>query len=442
MRKYSKYMFVFCLLTLGLVACNTGPKRNHTPAINTKEQQTMEETMVAVVERVDTKQQTIGLCDISTGEVADYTYSGATTIYSKKKVAMVADQLTCGQIVDVTYDTGDSSSLKKVQVDKDAWEYPSVLAKNVKREENQITVTGRTYTYDSGISVFTGEQKVMLLDISDSDQLTLRGIGSQLYSITITNGHGYIRVQGQENFLGGTIEVDGSQFYDVEPNMMLTVGAGTHTILAKAGALQAKEEITVPEEMEVVLDLSGYQQPAQTEGRVKVMVSPQDATLRINGKVYRTNSEFHLPFGNYNVRVTAEGYKTYTGILSVQNNTTKCQKLYVTLVEEGATASAASTKQPASTTKATQQAASSVPFSTPTVAGSGQLTIQTPEGAKVYINGAYKGVAPVTCEKITGEITITLSKEGYQTKSYTVNVPTSAGDAEYSFADLQKQSEN
>ena len=93
--------------------------------------------------------------------------------------------------------------------------------------------------------------------------------------------------------------------------------------------------------------------------------------------------------------------------------------------------------------ESTEEAGStSIPEATEDVAAASENTISvnTPVGASVYLNGEYQGVAPLSFPKVTGEVTITLSQEGYVTKSYTVNVPAGDGDAEYSFASLvQKQ---
>ena len=64
------------------------------------------------------------------------------------------------------------------------------------------------------------------------------------------------------------------------------------------------------------------------------------------------------------------------------------------------------------------------------------ITVKAPIGASVYVNGIYQGVAPITFSKVLGNATITLSKEGYVTRSYSVNIADDGKDVNYSFAAL------
>ena len=64
------------------------------------------------------------------------------------------------------------------------------------------------------------------------------------------------------------------------------------------------------------------------------------------------------------------------------------------------------------------------------------ITVKEPAGASVYVNGIYQGVAPITFTKVLGNATITLAKDGYLTRSYSVNVLDDDKDVNYNFAAL------
>jgi hypothetical protein len=68
----------------------------------------------------------------------------------------------------------------------------------------------------------------------------------------------------------------------------------------------------------------------------------------------------------------------------------------------------------------------------------GLICITAPEGAKVYFDGAYVGVSPVTINKVEGEHTIIFKKDGYMTKSYTVDVSDDTEDMILSFPEMQE----
>ena len=65
------------------------------------------------------------------------------------------------------------------------------------------------------------------------------------------------------------------------------------------------------------------------------------------------------------------------------------------------------------------------------------------EGVEVYLDGYYIGNAPVKFKKVTGSHTISLRKEGYHTRSYTIYLYNDGDDITYSCEPLvKKEAEN
>lgn len=441
-------LLLVCMLsmTMAVGGCNSTTRHVKQNTAMDAGEDVAELTATAVVTGVDDERQTISLCNVTTGETQDFSYNGATAVYSRNHVAMVMRQLDCGEIVDVTYQ-GAENRLTQVQISKDAWEYKDVDAKNMNRTENTVSLTGRLYQYDSNnVQVFCEDQSRMLMDMNDQDEVTVKGIGTQAYSFQITKGHGFIRLGGQDAFIGGTIEVDQDIFMDVQDNMLITVGEGEHTVVLRNGELEAVETITVEKDQEAFLDLSEYEPVKKNSGKVKFAVTPSGAALYVNGTLRPVNQLLTLTYGNYNVTVMAEGYESYTGILRVQAGSNDYETIYIDLVESKtntATSAPKSTRvpsvsaAPSATDKAEEETAT--PSATAASDTKHTITVKTPEGASVYVDGEFRGVAPVSFEKTSGEITITLSKTGYVTKSYTVTVDDGQEDVTYSFASLTKE---
>lgn len=450
--RWAAMLLLVCMLpvTMAVGGCSSTTKHvKQSTAMDAGEDATVL-TATAVVAGVDDETQTISLCNVATGETQNFMYNGATTVYSRNHVAMLMRQLDCGEIVDVTYQ-GAENLLKQVEISKEAWEYKSVDAEKMNRTENTVSVTGRLYQYDSNnVQVFCGSESQMLMDLNEQDEVTIKGIGRQVYSFMITKGHGFIRLGGQDAFIGGTIEVDQNIFMDVQDNMLITVGEGEHTVVLRNGELEAVETITVEKNQEAFLDLSEYEPVKKNSGKVKFVVTPSGAALYINGTLRQTNQVLTLTYGNYNVAVMAEGYEDYTGILRVQAGSSEYETIYIDLVERKtntATVAPTNTKVPSAKTTpsatATDQAKENKETATPSVTAASDekhtITVKTPEGASVYVDGEFRGVAPVSFEKTSGEMTITLSKTGYVTKSYTVTVDDGQEDVTYSFASLVKE---
>ena len=438
-KKYSGLLLVGLLFALSVTAC--GMSGNGTTNIAqenvTDDSQSEELKLQAVVKAVDTKEENIVLYRPDTLEEQTFLYNGGTQIYSKNGMALVISQLSCGEIVDVVYNSSNQM-LSKVSVSKDAWEYKSVKRLKIDRDKKTISVTGRKYQYDDSVLVFSGDDQLLLMDLHEKDVVTVKGIGTKVYSFVIETGHGYIRLAGHDAFLGGTLEVDKDIFLKVESNMLVTVSEGEHTVVLRNGDMEAIEKVSVSQEKESYLDLSKYVRPAVTEGKIKFEITPSDATLYVNGKKKNYSRLVSLAYGNYNVRVKADGYEDYTGILRVQESKREYESIYIDLVEENsesATATPEATEAPEATEEATAT-------TTPTAETSNEeytITVNSPVGATVYLDDVYKGVAPVKfTEKEAGEHAIALAMDGYTTKSHTITIEEGLNNLEYSFADLEK----
>lgn len=437
-KKYSVVILLSVAMMLLLTACSktSNVKQSVNLGSDTKKN---ELTVLAVVKAIDTAAQSITLYDTDTQEEHKLEYNGGTEVLSKNKVQMLMSQLSCGEIVEASYDP-EQHEVTKVQISKDAWEYKKVKALDIDRSRNIVTLTGRKYQYESDLCVFYGNEEELLIDVNNRDEVTVKGIGDKVFSLQITNGHGYIRFGGHDKFIGGSVEVDQNIFLKVEENMLVTVGEGEHTVVFRKGDMQAIETVTVERDKETFLDMSQYEPDKANKGKVRFVITPSDAVLYVNGKVRNHNSVISLAYGNYAITVKADGYKDYTGILRVQESSKKYETVYIDLAAEdedaSKTANPSTTALPTTTPFSTAKSNTSTATPTPSTDSNCKISIKEPDGASVYVNGVYKGVAPISFTKIIGDLTITLSKTGYVTKSYSVTIEDDSEDVEYSFADL------
>ena len=65
-----------------------------------------------------------------------------------------------------------------------------------------------------------------------------------------------------------------------------------------------------------------------------------------------------------------------------------------------------------------------------------RVYVDAPAGVEVYKDGAYIGISPISFAKKQGIYTITLRRDGYQTRSYTVEIDGEKSNVNYSFSEL------
>ena len=198
------------------------------------------------------------------------------------------------------------------------------------------------------------------------------------------------------------------------------------------------------------LDFSDVSAKIVQYGTVEFTILPKEAnaTLKIANQVTNYNSPVLLEYDTYNVTVEAEGYQTYKGKLKVAQN---LSQITINLTElDSKTTKPSATISPTPSSGATQTPeVKSTPSSTSTVittatetpqeSGTYTITVTDPEGVNVYFDDEFKGTAPVSFSKVSGNHTLTLSKDGYQTKSYTLDVSDSNENVTYCMPALEQQ---
>ena len=150
-------------------------------------------------------------------------------------------------------------------------------------------------------------------------------------------------------------------------------------------------------------------------GQILFAVTPSSATIYVDGEKVDASIPVSLEYGVHQLIAVAPGYSTIKSYFKVG---AASGGLEVTMEKE---------------TPDTEEESSSESSST---ISRFVVRIDGPEGAEVYLNGGYIGIAPVSFGKEAGTHIITLRKTGYETRSYTIQVDSEEKDIAYSFADL------
>ena len=313
-----------------------------------------------------------------------------------------------------------------MQVPEDAWEYQEVTKYALNSEEKSIEVAGKKFKYSNLTYVGSSGKTIELMELNKQDVITVRGTGYTVHSIVRTQGHGYIRLKNYSDFIGGMVEVGTGIILPVTENMLITAREGTYRVILCKGALSAIKTVTVQLDKETKLDFSEYQQPAENVGIITFKIAPKGADLTINGTEVDYSSPVPLNYGTYQVTVSMTGYTEYTGTLDVAEPESTIK---INLIDEKAEVSTASPEEE-------EEDDSQTSTTTKEMDSEHTITVSAPEGAEVYLDNVYKGLAPCSFTKIIGSQTITLSKEGYVTKSYSLDLLDDDEDVTLSFADL------
>lgn len=436
--KHRVYRLILCccivtLFVAVLTSCTVIQKRTKqggaaqaSPAVDTR-------TITGVVIQNDVEKSQLEIQELDSDVVNTLTYGAASAITDKYQEEREGEQLECGMILQVSYRPEDAW-LVSASVPEDVWEYQDVKRFTFTGDENMLQVAGEKYQYSSTTYFASGNETMEPMEFNNQDVLTVRGIGIHVHSVVRTAGHGYIRLRNYEDFIGGIAEISDSLMVSISDNMLITAAEGTYrVVLCKKGVTAAKT-VTVRSDEETEVDFSNYTVAAENIGEVTFHIEPEGAEMYLNGTAVNYSKPISLRYGKYNIVVSLTGYETYSGVLEVAQASSP--SININLIEKEA--EVANSSSPSPTASPSSDSSDTV---TKKIDSNHTITVSAPEGAEVYLDNVYKGLAPCSFTKVIGSQTITLSETGYVTKSYSVDILDDDKNAKFSFADLVKEDE-
>lgn len=457
----------FFTLILFITFLTAGKNRKASVRMKPNSQETGEENheyyrkpdkcITAIVLEINKTDKTVRLYDVDEKKEIILNFTGGTNFLDKYGQAVLADQVETGLIADAGYQS-DKMKLISLKPSTKAWEYAGVSNMTIDISDKSIKIAGTAYTYDSPV-VVDRDKFITIEDIAGEDELTVRGIDETIWSITVTKGHGTVRLKDCDAFLGGTVTIGYEAVQQITEDMVVTVREGSYNLTAENGQYSGTKNITVYRNEETVVSL-GDLGPAY--GQISFDITPFGADLFIDGEL--TGNPVKLTYGEHSIEVSLGGYATYRGSLTVDSEAKKVQIILPEL-QSSNSVSVTETDENISDSKDNTEKGNNeyieyhnwdsdvenspdkgypkqidvpaeVTDEEPIVDEEHLIYIQNPKGASVYLNGEYKGVSPGSFKKVIGKHVLTFIKRGYQTKSYTIDISDDGLDTYISLPDL------
>lgn len=406
-------------------------------------------------------------------------YDGTTKFLDKYGSQISVSQLQEGEMVDVQF-LKDEKLLSSLTVSSAIWTLNDISKFELDLSAGRMKIMNEYYTLDENTVVLSGGEQVEFLDIHAEDILQIKGIDHKVYSITIQEGHGYLRLENEEYFIGGWIEVGQKVIQKIEENMLLTIPEGKYEVYLSHNGIAGVKEVEIKRNTETQLDVGDLKKEDLIKyGNLIVTVDPSTAEVSIDGKKVDTSRVIKATYGLHQIMAKADGYDTIIQYIRVtENNATIAISLdeeTVRTVSENSTSAmntttdstnsstntttnnstgentsssnSSNTSQNStsdSNTSESNTSNSTVSGGNATDSSSGgsvsttgyKVTIEAPAGAEVYVDGNYVGIIPASFAKKSGSHEVTIRKSGYLTRTYTINVDDEDKDTSYSFSDL------
>ena len=423
----------------------------------------------AAIRDIDTTKKIIRFRNHQTGKTYTLSYDNTSMMYDARGTVLSASLLEVGEIVDVTF-LKSSKHITTLNVSSDAWVVENTRNHDLVRGDGTARILGDTYKIDARTLVIAEGDLALAEDVLSTDKITVSGIGKDIYSVVVTSGHGYVSLSSDtvedHSLVGAWLELDNEVIHKISPNMMLSAPEGEYNLQILGNGASYQTEVNISRNQETVVDTSSVTISKPKESLVTFEIIPEDAEVFVDGQRVLTGTPQSINYGYHSLKVLADGYITQDKYLKVGT-----AKAVIQIELEKEDDAAADTSSSAETVNGTTAASSAstyasypvgtIDFGASSSAASSAATVSAnssesesantnklikgyyiyfdkPYGAEVYFDGAYVGVVPTSVNKISGNHEIILKQDGYETKSYRINVDKEEDNKSYSFPDLIK----
>ena len=423
---------IFCALAVLVLLCGCSSGRKKPSVTETPNSSVTYEKgadFTGVIKSVDSDSSRIIFYNTVLDAEEEYSYSGGTEIYSKSDRDMSMAEVVPGEVYEVYLGQNGGRVTRMKEAD-------GILTQENKKvlvdsEEKRITIDDINYAYSENFVVLSDGRAIDPREIATGDEVTFRGIEGHAYSLVVTKGHGYIQPSNYRDFIGGVLTLHGEAILPVTEDMLLVVPEGRQQLTMDNGDLTGTATLEVRRNQVTKVNMAQYQNQVPDTARVTFEIEPQGAELYVNGSLTDYSKKVSLKYGNHSVKVALEGYNEYTGIVTIKDSGPTVR---INLAKE--TAAVDDDSDSSSVKKSDSSSSDSGTSSAPETDKDHTITVSAPEGAAVYVNGTYKGEAPCSFTKLLGSVTLTLTKKGCETKSYSIEISDDSLDVNWSFPDL------
>ncbi|MBR1693108.1 MAG: PEGA domain-containing protein, partial [Lachnospiraceae bacterium] len=460
-------------LTLLLSGCAGSARKEQIPPVESEPQQQTgpyerpkaDSLDEAVISRINERKQTITFYNTQIGRSYTLSYKGISSIKDKYDEELSVSQLSVGDVV-ITSFVKEDKELRTIQLKKDAFVTAGVSNYEINKTARTMRIDEKRYQLSKYLFVRANGQSAGLEDISPVDVLRVSGTDRLVSSIVVEKGHGYIRLSGEEYFVGGWIEVGENLIKPISEGMLLTVPEGEYDVTVTNKGYGGSRHVVVEANKETTVDVSDLKGDEVKTGRIIFTVTPASAVLSVDGKEADLSGPVTLEYGIHQIVLKADGYKTLIKYIKVSSALANIN-IEMEAGSDDAGSVSGNNSQGASVTVDNRASESDSKGNGSNASGQKQddngnsrdddvntgtsfigdepvtdssdgarVYIDAPKGAQLYLDGAYIGVVPTNFPKESGNHEVSFRKDGYQTRSYTLYFDDGDNNLTFSFADL------
>lgn len=289
---------------------------------STESEDTKVDNNICIIQELNMIEETVTVYNTVTTRTLRYKYSLATQFLDKYGNESSSLNFTPGTAV-VLGDKLKSNALSSIKMSDKTWTQTGVTNYSINNDNHRIYIGNAQYSYTDNICVYSGNESVSILSIGESDTLTIVGKDSNILSIAVTTGHGYIQFVNTANFDGSMVQIGSYIFAKITPDLLTEVPEGSYDVTVANNGYGGTVKCDVKRGEISVIDLGNIEKGGPKTCQLTFVVSMPGVTVFLDGNQVNPNEALTVPYGVHNVKVTATGFSDWSKILYVNSASAK-----------------------------------------------------------------------------------------------------------------------
>ncbi len=374
-------------------------------------------TDTSIITRVSKINSTVSFYNYGLAKSYTLEYDTVTKYEDKYGTVLSVDQLKEGQLVDIKF-LKSKKLLVSLKESSEGFVLDDITGFSIDSAGKVFKYKSESYKLSSSTILLGGTEDETIRGLSEFDNVRIVGIGSDIYSIFVKSGHGYLSLKNGDYFVDGALQAGKTLSSKITNGMVLTLPEGELEISISKKSTEYTKRVEIIRGQETVIDLKDVEIEEYKTGKVLFAATPSDARIYIDGVLIDNDRLYEYSYGLHKLVASADGYESLTRFFNVGEG---MASLPVVLEEKES-----------SEDKKEEEADKTEGYF---------IFVSLPAGVEISFDGNYIGVTPVSIKKKVGNHTITLRKNGYIQRTYNVLIENTAENVYYSFEELEKEKE-
>lgn len=341
MKKFAGLFCVFCMLVLSLAACgkpdtDDGVKKFYNSMNDTTEavgestqpglgtaaeengKSVKKNSDILIVSDINSANETIRVYNYSTGVQYQYYYGLTTGFFDKYGNHMSVSDIHQGDVVDISGADSDGKA-KRIQKSDKVWTNDAVTNFYVDKDKSMFKIGSSSYRLGERTMIFSGSEVIDTDSITAQDKLSVVGIDKDIVSISVTTGHGTLQLSNTSLFEGSFLQLGDRIFAEITPDMSLDVPEGSYTLAVANNGWGDSTDIEIKRGEITKVNLNDLKGEGPKKSSILFEVDVQSAKIYVDGSEIDYTSPVEITYGKHTLKVTADGYDTWTRTLYVNS---------------------------------------------------------------------------------------------------------------------------